>query len=142
MTPKSVVARNFAWCDEYEDSSFIGLLHEKQYWSMAEYWELEWALHQLVGSRSPEIQWRIFRIFSHTLLSIGCHLDKKDNYKIKNLKRCQLYELRERFILVFEGFFKGEMPNPNSFEAANPLIPSTWLLNNALKSFASLTGTG
>uniref|UniRef100_UPI0011189CF8 hypothetical protein n=1 Tax=Aeromonas salmonicida TaxID=645 RepID=UPI0011189CF8 len=108
----------------FESSSFTGLLHEKQYWSMSEYWELEWALHQLVGIKSPELQWRIFRIFSYTLLSIGCHLDKKDLYKIKKLKRRQLYKLRERFILVFEGFFKGEMPSQSCFETENPLIQS------------------
>ncbi|RIA31599.1 immunity protein 41 of polymorphic toxin system [Ectopseudomonas oleovorans] len=125
MNPKLAIARNFAWCDEYEDSSFTGLLHEKQYWSMAEYWELEWALYQLVGNRSPEVQWRIFRIFSWVLLTIGCHFDKKDLYKIKNLKRHQLYELRERFVLVFEGFFSGKMPSQECFENTNPLVTGT-----------------
>jgi hypothetical protein len=122
MTPESVLAKNFAWCDEYEDTSFTGQLHEKQHWPMDKYWELEWALYELVGSRSPDIQWRTFRIFSYTLLSISCHFDKRDSYRFKNLKRTEVYEVRERFMLVFEGFFKGQMPGTDCFEAANPLV--------------------
>jgi hypothetical protein len=70
----------------------------------------------------PELYWQVFRIFSHCFLSFGCHLDRNDGYRIRNLKRAQLYDCRERFQVVFEGFFSRNMPEQNIFEEENPLL--------------------
>jgi hypothetical protein len=41
LSPEHVVARNFPWCGEYDDGSFLGRLHEESVWDEAEYWALE-----------------------------------------------------------------------------------------------------
>jgi len=87
---------------------------------------LEWALYQLAIGKSPsqELSRRIFRIFSYTFLLFGCHLDRRDSFKIENLKRKEVYDLRERMQLVFEGFFAGRMPATSIFSDPNPLLVS------------------
>ena len=126
MDTHKIIDRNFAWCPDYDEKSFSGQLHENAHWSDDEYWLLEWALYKLAEApiASQELNWRIFRIFSHTFLTFGCHFDRNDVYKIENLKRAQVYELRERFQLVFEGFFSKDMPTQDCFEIPNPLLGS------------------
>lgn len=124
QSPVLVIARNFAWCKEYDDTSFSGLLHERNVWDDEEYWILEWALYQLRDQQKSdrEILFQVFRIFSYTFLLISCHFDTNDGFRISNRTDSQLYDLRERFQLVFEGFFHGDMPAPDSFDVRNPLL--------------------
>ena len=124
MDPRFVVQRKFPRCDDYDENSFNGQLHEHALWAQDEYWLLEWALYQLAKEEEidPELYWQVFRIFSHCFLSFGCHFDRNDGYKIRNLKRAQLYDCRERFQVVFEGFFSKNMPEQNIFEEENPLL--------------------
>lgn len=124
MDAHSVIARNFVGCEAYDDSSFIGRLHEAQIWDHDEYWLLEWALYQLAteGSFSQSLYQRVFKIFSYTFLLFGCHFDRKDYFKIRNFRRKQVYDFRERFRLVFDGFFAGEMPSPARFGEPNPWL--------------------
>ncbi|QXG23507.1 Imm41 family immunity protein [Pseudomonas viridiflava] len=125
MDAHSVIARNFVGGEAFEDASFIGRLHEAEIWDHDEYWLLEWALYQLATEASFSLtlfQW-VFEIFSYSFLLFGCHFDRKDGFKIRNLKRNQIYDFRERFKMVFEGFFAGKMPAPTRFDEANP-----WLL--------------
>jgi len=71
----------------------------------------------------PELDWPIFRIFSHTFLSLNAHFDPNDGFKIKNMAKSDLYDLRERFQLVFEGYFSGDMPDQERcFDIINPLF--------------------
>lgn len=124
MDPRFAVERNFPRCDNYDDNSFLGKLHEQALWAQDEYWRLEWALYQLAKDEtiSEELSWQVFRIFSHCFLLFGCHLDRNDSFKIRNLKRAQLYDCRERFQVVFEGFFSRNMPEQKIFEEENPLL--------------------
>jgi len=123
MNPEAVIARNFAWCAEHDDCSFSGRLHEEGLWDRGEYWLLERALYELAkADTSQELTWRVFRIFSYCFMVIGCHFDRNDGFKITNIKRRELYELRERFQLVFEGFFSKDMPDQKSFTEQNPLL--------------------
>ncbi|ROL94155.1 hypothetical protein BK636_02050 [Pseudomonas chlororaphis] len=124
MDPRFVIERNFPRCDNYDDNSFLGKLHEHALWAQDEYWLLEWALYQLAKDEaiSEDLSWQVFRIFSHCFLSFGCHLDRNDFFKIRNLKRAQLYDCRERFQMVFEGFFSRNMPEQKLFEEENPLL--------------------
>jgi hypothetical protein len=126
LSAEHVVARNFPWCDEHDDSSFLGRLHEESVWDESEYWELEWALHELMlrGAFERELAWRIFRVFSHTMLVLGCHFDPNDGYRIRDLSADDAHEWRERFQLVFEGFFSGHWPSPSALERSNPLLPA------------------
>lgn len=126
MDAHSVVARNIAGCEEYDDRSFIGRLHEESIWVHDEYLMVEWALYQLATDTctSQELSGRVFRIFSYCFLLFGCHLDRRDGFKIENLKRKEVYDLRERIQLVFEGFFARKMPAPSIFSASNPLLVS------------------
>ena len=124
MSPHHVIACNFPWCPEQNDASFLGRLHEEGVWDTDEYWRLEWALYQLVNEapRSQETSWRVFRIFSHTFLSLGCHFDPNDGFKLKDLTNDEIYELRERVQLVFEGYFSGSMPEQAIFSIQNPML--------------------
>ncbi|WP_091193658.1 Imm41 family immunity protein [Formivibrio citricus] len=128
MNALTVLDRNFPWCLEWDDNSFCGRLHEDSTWHLDEYWLLEWALFELVASpaRDAQLNWKVFRIFSSTLMSLSAHLDSKDGYKIRNLKTEQVYECRERLQLVFEGFFSGNMPAISQcFDLPNPLLQSS-----------------
>lgn len=110
------INRNFPWCDEYSENSFTGVFHEEQRWDDDEYFKLEDALYENcathAGSDLPrELSWRVMRIFSFLMMSLSCQYDQNDGFKICNLTRDQYYARRERLQLVFEGFFKGEMPD-------------------------------
>nr|WP_275300233.1 Imm41 family immunity protein [Achromobacter insuavis] len=124
MEPKHIILGNFAWCDDYDETSFSGRLHEDCEWDAGQYWRLEWALYQLAGQRRDhaELDWPIFRIFSVVFLAMGAHLDPNDGFRILRLNRQAFYELRERFQLMFEGYFLGAMPDPRSFSDLNPLL--------------------
>ena len=124
MNPRHIILRNFAWSDEYDESSFSGRLHEFGEWSVEEYWLLEWALYQLASSRvdQPQLDWPVFRIFSHTLVSLDANLDPNDGFDIVNIDKQNTHDLRERLQMVFEGYFSGEMPDQASFEPGNPLL--------------------
>jgi hypothetical protein len=128
MDPKSVILRNFAWSGQYEESSFTGQLHENCNWNWDEYWRLEWALYALANARldHPELDWPIFRIFSATFLEIMCHFDPNDLFKIDGMDRETVSELRERFQLVFEGYFSNDLPDQSTcFHIQNPLLSAT-----------------
>jgi hypothetical protein len=126
MDPIRVIARNYAWHDDFDEQSFTGELNERQVWNLDEYWLLETALYKLAeaGAPSPELAWWIFRIFSHTFMSVSAHLDSNDVFVIKNLSSEDFYDFRERIQVVFEGFFSGDMPEQSSFDLQNPLLVS------------------
>jgi len=119
-----IIAKNFPWCPEHDDLSFSGRLHEEGFWSWDEYWLLELALYELAGAVdiSRELYWRVFRIFSYCFAALGHHLDPNDAFQITNLSRDEVYDAKERFQLVFEGFYEGRMPEPTAFEQQNPLF--------------------
>jgi hypothetical protein len=125
MNAKKIILRNFPHNGLYDDLSFLGKLHEEQLWDIEEYWLLEWGIYKLEKSSSEKLDWEVFKIFSMIMQSISSHLDRNDYFKIQNLKRPKLYELRERVQLVFEGYFSGSMPEQNSFEEINPLLIPT-----------------
>ncbi|WP_425601867.1 Imm41 family immunity protein [Shewanella insulae] len=115
------IKRNFAWCDDYSEDSFVGILHENQEWSDEEYFKLENYLYEtclkLPSDFVPrEIIWPAMRIYSYLSSTLCSHLDSNDGFKIKGLELVNFYDRRERLQLVFEGFFKGEMPNKNYLE--------------------------
>jgi hypothetical protein len=115
------INRNFAWCDEYSDESFIGILHEKQEWNDEEYFKLENYLFDtcltLPSDLVPrDIIWPAMRIYSYLSSTLGSHLDSNDGFRIKDIELVNFYDRRERVQLVFEGFFKGEMPNKEYLE--------------------------
>lgn len=116
------INRNFPWCDEYDDCSFTGFMNERRRWSDEEYFKLDNELYDLAEKYGNleqlprELAWRIMNIFSYVMLTIGCHYDSNDLYEFENLSDAELCDRRERFQLVFEGFFRGEMPNIGYFE--------------------------
>ncbi len=125
MDPSHVILRNFAFSDEYDESSFTGRLHENLDWHWDEYWLLEWALYELASSRSahPELDWPVFKIFSGAFLEINCHFDPNDAFEINDVELLAAQEMRERFQLVFEGYFSNELPHQEEcFDVQNPLI--------------------
>lgn len=118
---------NFPHCDDYVDDSFTGIWHEKSMIDFDKYWQFEKSLFDLasVGNNNDiprDIAWPITRIFSFIMSSIQSHFDANDGFCITNLDGIAMYEFRERFQGVFEGFFSGNMPNNDDFEIINPLI--------------------
>ncbi|WP_237059554.1 Imm41 family immunity protein [Microbulbifer sediminum] len=111
------INRNFAWSNDYSEGSFVAIFHENQAWDDDEYYKLENYLYDECERHSGqsviprEVVWPAMRIYSYLSQSIGCHFDKDDGFEIKNINRDQLYQRRERLQLIFEGFFKGQMPN-------------------------------
>ena len=125
MDAHAVIAANHPWSGEFGEASFRACLYEDATWSQDEYWKLEWALFQLVGTANSdaELRWRVFRLFSSTFSLFAAHLDPNDVYTIQNIAPEKLHETMERFQLVFEGFFAGEMPDLlASFDEQNPLL--------------------
>lgn len=113
------INRNFPYSDQFAADSFLGKLHEEYVWDDEEYEKLEKEIYkqfEILKSTDDiprEIAWSLTRIFSYLMLIIGCHLDPNDGFTIKSLTAEQIIERRERLQLIFEGFFKGEMPNEN-----------------------------
>lgn len=111
------INRNFSWCAEYSDQSFVGRLHEDAIWDDEEYFKLENYLYEECEKYSGQddlprhVFWPAMRIYSYLSSSIGCHFDPNDVFELEGLSSEQIYNRRERLELVFEGFFKGEMPD-------------------------------
>lgn len=110
------IFRNFAWHEDFSEESFVSQLHETCVWDDKEYFLLEDFLYETCTTFDVEniprsTFWPAMRIYSYLMLMLGCHLDPDDGFVIKNITREQFSERRERLQLVFEGFFKGEMPD-------------------------------
>jgi hypothetical protein len=119
------ILKNFAWSDQYDEESFAGVLHERCIWDVEKYWKLEAAIYHLAAHPEdfPSLMWPLFRIFSHTMLSFGAHFDPNDAFRMRNATDEQVHDYRERFQLVFEGAFSGEMPDQASlFDTKNPRL--------------------
>ncbi|ORC51236.1 hypothetical protein B2G74_00195 [Burkholderia sp. A27] len=125
MDPKTIIGRNSVCSPEFDEDSFTSILHEESIWQQDQYWLLEWALYALVLRETPceEMHEGLFRIFSYVLCAMGSHLDPNDQFAIKNLELEKLYAFRERFKMVFEGFFAKRMPDQSMcFDEINPLL--------------------
>ena len=121
----AVIAQNHPWSGTFDEGSFRARLYEDALWSQDEYWKVEWALFQLVeaAAQDPELRFRVFRLFSATTTLFTSHFNPADVFSIQNLDSDRLYEIMERFQLVFEGFFAGEMPDlSEAFDERNPLL--------------------
>ncbi len=113
----SYINRNSVSSKEYSSDSFIGKFHEDRVWDDDEYFLLENELYELCSKHQSsesiprEIAWPLMKMFSYLMISLSCQYDSNDGFKIENINRDQFCARRERLQLVFEGFFKGEMPN-------------------------------
>jgi len=111
------INQNSSYSEEYSENSFIGQLHEQNIWDDTEYFKLEDALYILCAENENnksiprDVAWPIMRIFSYIMLALGSHIDPNDDFEMQNINHDQFYSRRERQLLVFEGFFKGKMPN-------------------------------
>lgn len=120
-----IIARNCPRGAEYDETSFVGRVHEEGLWDWEEYWLLEQALYVLCGEPpTREMYGSIFRSFGYCFAAFGQHHDPNDGFRITNLDSEELRDGQERLQLVFEGFFEGTMPAPEAFERVNPLLAS------------------
>lgn len=110
------IYRNFPWNENYSNESFLGVLHEQDLWDDDEYFLLEQSVYSAcMGNNAQDpiprdLAWPVMRIYSYLMLKISCYLDEGDISEITNITRDQVYARRSRVMSVFEGFFKGEMP--------------------------------
>ncbi|MFL0811456.1 MAG: immunity 41 family protein [Agarilytica sp.] len=119
--------RNFPHCKEYSDDSFTGIWHEQARWDEAEYWLLDKCIYDLSEKYLSEeiprkVAWPLARIFSYIMMSIQAHYNSNDGFEIESLDDEMMFKFRERFQIVVEGFFKGDMPKNTSFGIVNPLL--------------------
>lgn len=121
MDPHHIIAENTSG-EHWRDGSFIGALHESYCWDTDEYWKVEWSINAFCSRSLDAPDADLFRIFSYVMLMFGCHFDPGDGFVITNLDRDELYEFRERFQLMFEGYFRGSMPPQSIFDKINPLL--------------------
>lgn len=125
MDAYAVIASNHPWSGEFNENSFRALLYEEGIWSQGEYWKLEWAPFQLVNvvTADQEVLSRVFRLYSATFILFMAHFDSNDSYVIRNIGNEKIRKNIERFQLVFEGFFAGDMPDlAAGFDESNPLL--------------------
>ena len=122
VNPSRIIAENTPGCDEWRDSSFLGMLHEFNKWDFDEYWKIEKSLYETFDSEARPSDGAVFRIFSHVMLLFSCHFDADDVFAISNLDAEEIAEVRERAQMVFEGYFKRLMPDSSCFDRTNPLI--------------------
>ena len=117
-----VILQNSSFSDQYSEQSFMGLLHEHNVWDDEEYFNLENYLYELCDENkerkkiSRDMAWPIVRIYSYIMLALASHNDVNDGFEILNITNEQFYKRRERQLLIFEGFFKGEMPDKEMLE--------------------------
>lgn len=131
MIPIDVVYQNFPHCEQWRDESFLGMLHEDARLDMSAYWWLEWALVSLTNkdvNYPKHLIWPVFRIFSCIMNLLQANTNPADGYVIARLTGTQDAEFKEREFtervqLVFEGFFRGEVPDLTlAFDEENPLL--------------------
>lgn len=122
MNPTRIIAENTSHSPNCRQGAFLDTLHESRRWDVEEYWKLEWSLYVICDGlpRPPECD--VFRTFSCVMLLFSCHFDPNDGFVIINLNGEALISVRERFQLVFEGYFCNAMPDPAIFDEANPLL--------------------
>lgn len=125
MNPIAIVLENFPHCEEFSEQSFLNILHDEHRIDMDAYWKLEWAVIQLTSpdeEYSRDQYWPVFRIFSH-LSFLFCAHAGNGRYRITNFDNCFIYDLINRTILVFEGYFKGRIPDLHTGVGyPNPLL--------------------
>lgn len=125
MNPRVIIAENTSGNAHWRSGCFVDALHETRHWDVSEYWRLEWSLYAICADHAPDSPTTdIFRIFSYVMQSFACHFDPNDGFVITNLSADELNSFRERFQLVFEGYFCSSMPPPTIFESVNPLLSS------------------
>lgn len=104
------INRNFAWCNEYSNESFTGILHEEQTWNDEEYFQLEESLFDIAKKYSEcdsiprEDAWKIFRIFSYLIVTLACHSDPNDGFHIVNLTDEQVQQEEREYNLFLKDF--------------------------------------
>ena len=82
-SPQEIIGRNCPECPEYDDFSFMAILHEQGIWRRDQYWILEWALYEILsrGESYEKLCGSIFRIFSYTMGAIISNFDQNDFLK-------------------------------------------------------------
>ncbi|RZS35070.1 Imm41 family immunity protein [Corticibacter populi] len=129
MQPFLIIYSNFPHCKEWQDDSFLGILDDHGVISYEKYWQLELAILQVTpmdkSGDAQHLLWPIFRIFSHAMLLFLSHHSEADGFSIKDMNNHAMRDFIERFQMIFEGFFRGELPSSAailSYEKRNPLL--------------------
>ena len=122
MNPNRIIAENTSQNPHWRQGAFLDTLHESHRWDIDEYWKLEWSLYVICNGLPRPPDGDVFRIFSYVMLVFSCHFDPNDGFVISNLDGDSLISVRERFQLVFEGYFRNAMPDPAIFDETNPLL--------------------
>ncbi len=116
MDLQKIINENYILSGDFSDRSFIAKLHELHQWDMKAYLRLEEAIYQKsLDIKNLELLnhaffYPFFHIYKFITNMFIAHFDPKDGYIITGIKDDSIYDMKERIELVFDGFFKGEMP--------------------------------
>ncbi len=128
LKAKQILEANNKDGKRFSDESFIGVMNNGCFWAIDAYWELDYAIYKLHERYADEqkipkdLTATIFRIYSFAIQHFTFHYNDGDEYKFKNISGDELYDWSARLEAVFEGFFKGQMPENKSLNIVNPLL--------------------
>ncbi|WP_433692351.1 hypothetical protein [Herbaspirillum seropedicae] len=114
MEAIDIIRTNFSDCPQWSSQSFLGQLRDQQKRDIQAYWKLEGAIIALMTEFSDypkEVSWPVFQLFDRIMLLLARHIDPSDSYRIAETSHTQAWELAERIEVLFEGFFKGSLPD-------------------------------
>ena len=119
--------RNLPTSNNWE-GSFYERLTEYGEWNHEAFWVLHFELISIAKSinRSKsidrELSIALVTLQQKVLNLVVAHFNKKDTFKILNLKRELLLNFIERFEIAILGVLSGVIPPESSFDLVNPLL--------------------
>ncbi len=114
----TLVMQNYTGSGDFVDSSFISMLHERQFWLVSRCKRLCDAVAGLAKNRShqsalPRSLARICHdIFSYVIIAGASHRSVNDGFKITNLDDETIDEEVDNFDVAFIRFFTGDQGFP------------------------------
>ena len=121
-----IIYKNLSLEMQWNEQSFLGILHEKRVLDIDSYWKLEWAILWLttnLGRRPSPHCWTVHRLFTRTTNMLYAHIDPNDEFEIRGVSKERIYAFLNRINVVFEGFFEGKAPEMHArFKEKNPLL--------------------
>jgi len=101
---KLVVYQNAVGSPKFLNSSFVGRLHEDQYWDEQKFETLSRAISTLALYRPQEqsVSEMSFDVFNYIMgVALVAHVNPEDLYCIKNIRGDEFFDVREKLETMF-----------------------------------------
>ncbi|WP_433692348.1 hypothetical protein [Herbaspirillum seropedicae] len=120
-----IIYKNLSYKMQWSAQSFLAILHNDHRLDLDAYWQLEWAVLWLTkggDKASSPHGWPAHRIFTLVTSMLYAHFDPDENFKIDEMSNERVRAFLKRINVVFDAFFKMQIPDLKAFEEANPLL--------------------